>query len=77
MPYNTSAEEITGLNPDGVMLSNGPGNPEDNTYCIEQISKLIGDIPMLEYASDISLPLLQWAVKPRSSDMGTAVQTSP
>ena len=46
VPYDTSAVEITELNPDGVMLSNGPGNPEENTYCIEQISKLIGNIPM-------------------------------
>lgn len=30
VPYNTSAQEIFALNPDGIMLSNGPGNPKDN-----------------------------------------------
>lgn len=29
-----------------LCFPNGPGNPEENTYCIEQISKLIGNIPM-------------------------------
>jgi carbamoyl-phosphate synthase small subunit len=28
VPYNTSAEEIIKMSPDGVMLSNGPGDPE-------------------------------------------------
>ena len=46
VPYNASAEYIEGLSPDGIMLSNGPGNPQDNTYSIEQIKKLVGRIPI-------------------------------
>ncbi len=46
VPYDISAEEVLALNPDGVMLSNGPGDPEENTYCIEQIAKLIGKVPV-------------------------------
>ena len=42
VPFDTSAEDILSLSPDGIMLSNGPGNPEDNKYQIEQIKKLIG-----------------------------------
>ena len=42
VPCDTSAEEILALAPCGVMLSNGPGNPEDNKFQIEQIRKLIG-----------------------------------
>lgn len=42
VPCDTSAEEILALSPDGIMLSNGPGNPEDNKFQIEQIGKLIG-----------------------------------
>ena len=42
VPCDTSTEEILALSPDGIMLSNGPGNPEDNKYQIEQIRKLIG-----------------------------------
>ena len=45
-PYNTSAEEILAAGHDGVMLSNGPGDPADNTFCIEQIQKLFSKIPM-------------------------------
>ena len=32
--------------PDGVMLSNGPGDPAENVYQIEQIRKLLGKVPM-------------------------------
>ena len=45
-PYNTPAEEILAAGHDGVMLSNGPGDPADNTFCIEQIQKLFGKMPM-------------------------------
>ena len=45
-PYNTPAEEILAAGHDGVMLSNGPGDPADNTFCIEQIQKLFGKIPL-------------------------------
>ncbi|MCI8944720.1 MAG: glutamine-hydrolyzing carbamoyl-phosphate synthase small subunit [Clostridia bacterium] len=46
-PHNTSADEIINFAPDGIMLSNGPGNPEENTYEITQIKKLVkSGIPM-------------------------------
>lgn len=46
VPQDTAAEEILDMAPDGIMLSNGPGDPEENTYCIEQIKKLIGRVPV-------------------------------
>ncbi len=46
VPYDTPCEDILSMLPDGVMLSNGPGNPEDNKYQIEQIKKLIGKVPI-------------------------------
>ena len=46
VPYNTSAEEIMNLSPDGLFISNGPGNPEDVPEVIEIINKLKGKIPM-------------------------------
>ncbi len=46
VPQDTPAEDILEARPDGIMLSNGPGNPEENTYCIEQIKKLIGRVPI-------------------------------
>ncbi|MBR3150100.1 MAG: carbamoyl phosphate synthase small subunit [Eubacterium sp.] len=46
MPYDTKAEDILKLGVDGVMLSNGPGDPAENTEIIEEIKKLIGQIPI-------------------------------
>ena len=40
VPYDTSAKEIIDINPDGIMLSNGPGDPSDNTKIIQEIAKL-------------------------------------
>ena len=45
-PYDTTAETILAGGHDGVMLSNGPGDPADNPVCIEQIRKLFGKLPM-------------------------------
>lgn len=41
MPANSTIEDIRRLNPDGIMLSNGPGNPEDNQEIIENIKDFI------------------------------------
>ncbi len=46
VPANTSAEDVLSLCPDGVMLSNGPGDPTDNPYEIAQIKKLMGKVPI-------------------------------
>ena len=40
VPGNTTAKEILALNPDGIMLSNGPGDPAENTTIIEEIKKI-------------------------------------
>lgn len=42
VPYDTPAQTILNYHPDGVMLSNGPGNPEDVTIAIETIKQLLG-----------------------------------
>ena len=43
---DTTAEQIMLINPDGVMLSNGPGDPEDVKGAIEMIQKLLGKVPI-------------------------------
>ncbi len=43
---DTSAEEILKDKPDGVMLSNGPGDPAENVGCIEELKKLFGKVPI-------------------------------
>ena len=45
-PARTAAEAILASSPDGIMLSNGPGDPKENTWCIEQLKKLIGQRPV-------------------------------
>lgn len=46
VPYNTTAEEIEFMNPDGVVLSNGPGDPEDVETAIELVRNLKGKYPI-------------------------------
>lgn len=41
VPSDTSAEEVLELNPDGIFLSNGPGDPATMSLVIEQVKKLI------------------------------------
>ncbi len=47
VPAQSSADDVLALNPDGIFLSNGPGDPEPCDYAIEAIKKfLTTDIPM-------------------------------
>lgn len=46
VPAQTSAEDTMALKPDGVFLSNGPGDPEPATYAIETIRNLLGRVPV-------------------------------
>ncbi|MDY6987775.1 MAG: glutamine-hydrolyzing carbamoyl-phosphate synthase small subunit [Thermodesulfobacteriota bacterium] len=46
VPAHTSAEEIRAMNPDGIVLSNGPGDPEPLTYVVDTIKDLIPDYPI-------------------------------
>ena len=46
VPATTSAEEILKMHPDGVFLSNGPGDPEPLLYAQENIRKLLGKVPV-------------------------------
>ena len=46
VPAGTSAEDVLALNPDGVFLSNGPGDPEPLAFQAAQVRKLIGKKPI-------------------------------
>lgn len=46
VPYNTTAEEIMKMRPDGLFLSNGPGNPEDVQEVITVVKQLKGKLPI-------------------------------
>ena len=45
-PAQTPAEEVLAMHPDGVMLSNGPGDPAENAACIAELKKMIGRVPI-------------------------------
>ena len=46
VPWNTPEEKITALDPDGIFISNGPGDPTDVPQTIETIKKLLGKYPI-------------------------------
>jgi carbamoyl-phosphate synthase small subunit len=46
VPADTSAKEVLARKPDGVFLSNGPGDPDPVSYAIETIRKLLGKVPI-------------------------------
>ncbi len=46
VPWNTTAEEILSLSPDGVLISNGPGDPADVTETAKTAAALIGRLPV-------------------------------
>ena len=46
VPFNTSAEDILALSPDGLFVSNGPGDPEDVKDTINTVKNLIGKLPI-------------------------------
>ena len=46
VPFNTPASEILALNPNGVVISNGPGSPKDIPSVVEMIKELHGKLPI-------------------------------
>ena len=46
VPYNTSSEEIIAMKPDGIFVSNGPGNPEDVVEVVDTLRSLRGKYPL-------------------------------
>lgn len=46
VPAHTSTADVLARNPDGVFLSNGPGDPAAVIYAIDNIKKLLGEVPI-------------------------------
>ncbi len=46
VPAQTSGEDVLALKPNGVFLSNGPGDPEPVGYAVENIRKMLGRVPI-------------------------------
>lgn len=63
VPHDITAEEILHLNPDGVMLSNGPGNPEDVPHALDMIRGVKAKSQFLVFVWVTSC--LVWRMVPR------------
>lgn len=46
VPWDTPAEDVLAMNPDGIFLSNGPGDPDAVSGTYEQVKKLLGKVPI-------------------------------
>ena len=46
LPGKTTAADVLAHKPDGVFLSNGPGDPEALGYCVDTVRNLVGKVPM-------------------------------
>jgi carbamoyl-phosphate synthase small subunit len=46
LPGKATAAEVLALGPDGVFLSNGPGDPEVLDYCVATVRDLVGKVPL-------------------------------
>lgn len=46
VPHDTTADQIRRMQPDGILLSNGPGNPKDVPHAIDMINALLGEYPI-------------------------------
>jgi carbamoyl-phosphate synthase small subunit len=60
VPAETTAEEILERKPDGVFVSNGPGDPAAVTYTIETLKALVGQVPI--FGICLGHQMLTWAV---------------
>ena len=70
VPYNTSLDEIMAFNPDGVLISNGPGNPTNVPEVVELVKSLRGRLPIFGIGLDTSS--YRWHTAPRPTAWSTA-----
>lgn len=69
-PYNTPADEINSGSFDGVVISNGPGNPAENSELIEEVKKLLGKAPVFGFGLGHQLMALAKGAKTEKMKFG-------
>lgn len=47
LPYTATAEEVLATSPDGILISDGPGDPAENTALIDTVKSLVGKAPIM------------------------------
>ena len=77
VPAQTKAEDVIALKPNGVFLSNGPGDPEPCTYAVDNIRRLMGRCRSLEFVLATNSPASRLAAKPTSSNSATTAAIIP
>ena len=71
VPATTSAQDVLRMKPDGVFLSNGPGDPEPCTYAVESIQQLLGQgVPIFGICLGHQLLALASGAKTRKMKFG-------
>ncbi len=77
VPASMPAEEVLALKPDGIFLSNGPGDPDAVPYAKENVRQLIGKKPIFGICLGHQiLGLGAWAAKLTNSSSATMAATS-
>ncbi len=76
VPGTATADEILALKPDGVFLSNGPGDPEPLDYAIDTIQGVLGKTPVFGICLGHQLLSLACGARPSSSSSAIAARTS-
>jgi len=70
VPHDTSSQTILEMDPNGVVLSNGPGNPEDARGPIETVKGLLGKVPLFGICMGHQLLALASGAKTRKMKFG-------
>ncbi len=70
LPYNTDADKILGLNPDGLIISNGPEEDEAISKIVVVVQKLLGKIPILGISTGCEIIYLALGGKLKKMKIG-------
>ncbi len=63
MPWDTTAEEVEAMKPDGILLSNGPGDPADVSPVVELVRRLRGKKPIFGVGLGLQIIALAYGAK--------------
>ncbi len=77
VPCDTKAEELLALGVDGVVLSDGPGNPADNDEIIEELKKVLGKLPVFGIGLGHQLVALAFGAKTAKHKYGHRGSNQP
>ena len=70
VPYDATVEQIMAFHPDGIVVSNGPGNPEDVKPVIETLRRLRGRLPIFGICMGHQLLALSYGAKTKKMKFG-------